>query len=142
MSTATVHARNSSAPFAGDRDEAWDSDVPMLRPTVAYQTMWPKAKVRPFAPSVYDDSEVFFEPEVAGFPRAETVILPWVPGVSTPEGMVLVGSAALLMTELGGSGGEALVRFAQTSLTVMFSGIAVGIPAASLWLGATLQPMR
>lgn len=113
--------------------------VPLFEPSIGYVPLWQKGSFRPFDPAVYDDTFELVQPQ-RGFPRAEGTIFPWVPGVSTPEGVVLVSSAALILTELNTAGGEALVRVAQATLTLVFGTVVVGIPTASLWISAQLTP--
>lgn len=79
-------------------------------------------------------------PDAHGFPRAAPPIRPWIPGVSTPEGLILATASVMLAAEAFGPAGEQLVRALQGVATLAMTAAAAGIPAAALWIGDRLVP--
>lgn len=71
-----------------------------------------------------------------GFPRAAQPIQEWIPGVSTPEGILLTSSAAMGLTLLLSP--DLFDRVISGAATVIFVGVSTGIPAAAVWVGANL----
>ena len=74
----------------------------------------------------------------AGFPRAAAPVRPWIPGVSTPEGIILASAAMVAASETFGPAGEMVVRAVQGTAATVLASTIVSIPAAALWLGERL----
>lgn len=115
-------------------------DAPERVPSLHYRPISHRhldaSKARPFHRSVYADGEGVRGVAQVGFPsstRGEK-IHPWVPGVSTPEGIILVTGVAAAL-----HGGDGLVRAVQSVATGLVMGATSGIPAAAMWFSATFQ---
>lgn len=98
-----------------------------------------KTATRPFHTSAYQTTKRMTEQAkrsiTSGFPlstRGETV-RPWIPGLSTPEGILISTSLALAVSGAGG-GGEAIVKLAQHTAMGVMVAVSVGFPSAALLL--------
>lgn len=91
----------------------------------------------PFAASVYTATAESGAPRRTlrpGYPEANGPakgnVLPWVPGISSPEGIIVASSIAVLAT----GGGEAFIKALESSAQLLVIGITIGIPSAALWI--------
>lgn len=98
-----------------------------------------KAPSGPFNPEVYlasrKPSPLFDIPlsVKSGFPQGKA-IQPWIPGISTPEGLILTASVSALFLDAVANGGEATVKMIETATTAIFVLAITGIPASITWL--------
>lgn len=75
-------------------------------------------------------------PNGHGFPRAQ-VIHEWVPGLTTPEGAVLF-AAQVAPYIPGGDLSDPVAQMVANAAGALAVAAATGIPAAAVWVGATL----
>lgn len=75
-------------------------------------------------------------PMTRGFPSAKATIHEWIPGVSTPEGLILGSmAAAMLISLVEPHTFERVVTGATTFLVV---GVTTALPAGAVWFGSSL----
>lgn len=74
-------------------------------------------------------------PNGHGFPRAQE-IYEWIPGLSTPEGVLLMSQVAPYLP--GGSMSDPVSQFVVNAAGVLAVAASTGIPAAAVWVGANL----
>ena len=143
MSTATLarpRLRNldDHAPVVGllNTTSASEGGVPAITPSAGYEPIGDRHSTRPFHPSVYSSStphEARTSILPTGFPRNPGgPARPWVPGVSTPEGIIVASAAVVLAGDLLGGTGEAVVRTLQAFTVVTMTSIAAGLPTAAI----------
>jgi len=95
--------------------------------------------VRPFHVSVYRTNNLeSHKPQTRtqppSFPEAENRVTIWIPGVSTPEGIVLLTGFATLLV-----GGEDLIlKMAQTVAASIVFAVAAGVPTTAIWLATNI----
>jgi len=78
----------------------------------------------------------------SGFPQGKAV-QPWIPGISTPEGLILTASVSALFLDAVANGGEAAVKMIETAATAIFVLAITGIPASVAWLSTqVLYPKK
>lgn len=90
------------------------------------------------------DSRLFDIPLAVdkGFPQVNR-IMPWIPGISTPEGVTLSISAPLILLNTVANGGEAAIRALEGIASAIFVSAIIGIPASITWLSTqVLYPKR
>lgn len=103
----------------------------------------------PFDPKVYlsqipRNSPLFDIPLAVdkGFPQVRN-IQPWIPGVSTPEGLLLTASVSTLLLNAVANGGEATIRVIEGAASAIFVLAITGIPTSVAWLSTqVLYPKR
>lgn len=71
-----------------------------------------------------------------GFPRAEVPVREWIPGVSTPEGLLLGGAVAV--SAFGAVNPVMLERLASGVTTGAVVAVSAVIPAFTVWFGTHL----
>lgn len=71
-----------------------------------------------------------------GFPRANLPIHEWIPGISTPEGLLLGSMTAAAV--FASSNPHLFERIIQSAATAMIVGVGTAIPAGAVWFGSTL----
>ncbi len=81
-------------------------------------------------------SEVYASGLTRGFPRASLPIHEWIPGISTPEGL-LIGSMTAAAV-FASSNPHLFERIIQSAATAMIVGVGTAIPAGAVWFGSTL----
>ena len=101
----------------------------------------------PFNSSAYSTSRKvpLFDIPLAvdvGFPQGKAVQL-WIPGVSTPEGLLLTASASMLLLNAVANGGEAMVKAIEVVASTVFVLVITGIPVSITWLSTqVLYPRK
>ena len=70
-----------------------------------------------------------------GFPRADAPVREWIPGVSTPEGLLLGTAAAVVLVAGQPALFERLVMMTATGVMVT---VTTAVPAGAVWFGAHL----
>ena len=118
--------------------------VPLTQPAFSYEPVAQRLMSRPFHPAAYPRDTNNVDPReetyflTRGFPRNSGPVKPWIPGVSTPEGIIVTSTAVLFAADLMGPTGEAVTRALQGVAMVAMTSVVTGIPAAALWLGDSL----
>lgn len=106
-------------------------------PSGPYRSIRPKNAVRaqrPFHVSAYRDSSAPPPSVGAGFPAAEPrEVSPWIPGVTSPEGVVLATGLTAAMA----GGGESIVRAAQFIASGFAVAVTAGFPGAAAFFAST-----
>lgn len=103
----------------------------------------------PFDPRVYSSPVLALSPLFdiplaveKGFPQVRT-IQPWIPGVSTPEGLLLTASVSTLLLNAVANGGEAAIRAIEGAASAVFVLAITGIPTSVAWLSTqVLYPKK
>jgi len=109
-----------------------------------YEPLSPR-NYRPFHQVVYGqvlpspDTSIINYTTGRGFPRQPVPIKQWVPGVSTPEGLILASAAAVAAAETLGVTGELLVKAVNGAAALLLATTVVGIPAGAVWIGEQLM---
>lgn len=95
-----------------------------------------KVQSRPFHVSAYTSSGKTPAPaSPSGFPTASPArVQPWIPGVTSPEGVVLVTGLTAAMV----GGGETVVRAAQFVASGVAAAVTAGFPGAAAYFAAHL----
>lgn len=75
-------------------------------------------------------------PMTKGFPRAETTVHEWIPGISTPEGLILSGVATAAVVVA--SNPQLFERVVSGASTFLVVGVTATVPAATVLFGTTL----
>ena len=75
-------------------------------------------------------------PMTKGFPRAETTVHEWIPGISTPEGLLLSGVATAAVVVA--SNPQLFERVVSGASTFLVVGVTASVPAATVLFGTTL----
>ena len=70
-----------------------------------------------------------------GFPRAESPAREWIPGVSTPDGLMLGTAAAVVLVASQPALFERLVTMTATGVLVT---VTTAVPAGAVWFGTHL----
>ena len=73
----------------------------------------------------------------AGFPQSK-VVQPWIPGVSTPEGLLLTAGVSALLMNAVANGGEAAVKIIEGVASTVFVLAITGIPASVTWFSTQI----
>lgn len=92
----------------------------------------------PYARKAYARGSLRFDIPEAGFPTVKAPIHPWIPGVSTPEGIMLAAGASALVVNTISASSEALFHVAQGLASFAMVGIVGGIPTSAIWLSTKL----
>lgn len=112
-----------------------DSALGLLVPTDKTFNVKPMG---PFHPQAYKATRVLtpeFDTVAPGFPQATRPLKPWVPGVSTPEGLILASGTGAILIHAINSGGDVL-RTLEGIATSVFVLVITGIPAGALWISS------
>lgn len=95
----------------------------------------PGVTLPPELPARALPAPAYVGPMTRGFPRAELPVREWVPGVSTPEGLLLTSAAA---SAVAVAGFPILEKAVTAFTTLAIAGITTGVPAGSVWLGLSV----
>lgn len=74
----------------------------------------------------------------SGFPTAPAPVRPWIPGLSTPEGIIIVASASTAVINTISNGSEAVLHAAQSAISLILVAVIGGIPTGAIWIGTRL----
>jgi hypothetical protein len=116
-----------------------DSALGLLVPTNQTFDVKPMG---PFHSQAYNAGKVLtpeFDTIRPGFPQAKVPFKPWVPGVSTPEGMMIATGAGAMLVHALNNGGD-IIRTLEGIATSVFVLVITGIPAGALWISSQVFP--
>lgn len=104
------------------------------QPSKAYSSITEPVNVgkrsvrKPFAQHVYE-RRLSSKIQTVGFPRATgDTVKPWIPGVTTPEGIILATGIAVVAM----SSPDMVERLATVAATMVVAGVSLGVPSAAL----------
>lgn len=90
----------------------------------------------PFGVATVIERSAAAGPMTRGFPRSEAVVHEWIPGVSTPDGLVLGTMAAAMFISLIEF--QAFERAVQGVASLLVVGVTTALPAGAVWFGSSL----
>lgn len=70
----------------------------------------------------------------SGFPTAPAPVRPWIPGLSTPEGIIIAASSSTAVLNTFSNGSEAVLHAAQGAISFLLVTIIGGIPTGAIWM--------
>lgn len=139
MTAATPTTTRSSAYLPSHLEGAEFSRSPSS-PYVSVSPRHTKPAPRPFHPSVYQPAGTrktrrVQKPGFPGSTRGNT-IREWIPGISTPEGVVVSTAALLTMSP---DSADMIIRVAQNVATGVVATVTIGFPSIAVWLSQGIR---